>query len=62
MSGSMDDVTVEVLDSRELALMLRVSNDGEVRVVCTIPKPDALDMLRHIADRWEADLLGGEEK
>lgn len=57
MSGSLDDVRVEVLDSRELALLLRINNDGDCRVVCTAPKQQAIEWLRHIADSWEADLV-----
>jgi hypothetical protein len=55
-TGSLDGAKVEIFDSREMALMQRVSRDGDCRVLCNAPKAQAIEWLRDIANQWDEEL------
>ena len=51
-----DDVQIEVVDSREAALLLHVTSKGSVRLHHCLPAEKVPAVLRDIADKFEADL------
>lgn len=49
-----DGLNIEVVDVRELALILRVTKEGTVNLAGRLPKPAMIRALRQIADDFEA--------
>ena len=61
MSGSRDDETVRVLDSRDYALFVTVTPDGVCEAKASIPKAAAAYYLRAVADSWDPPTEDGVE-
>lgn len=55
MSDSLEDTELVVVDGREHALMLTVHRDGTARMITQMEPKDTADLLRRLADRYEAD-------
>lgn len=53
MSGSRDDGTVRVLNSRDYVLFVTVTPEGACDARATIPKVSAAYYLRALADTWD---------
>lgn len=51
---NLDNVELEVVDSRDMALLLRVTAQGNVRLQSNYRPAVVVAMLRKIADQYEA--------
>lgn len=49
----------EIVDGADLALLVRATTDGDVRVSSQLAAPDAIKVLRDLADHWEKSLQEG---
>lgn len=54
MNGSTDDMHVEVVDSREAALLVHVTLEGKVRMTHTMATDLVPAALRQLADLFES--------
>ena len=58
---------IEVIDNRDMALLVTATFDGKVKINCQLAPDKAVDLLRRIADNIEGNapdgtLIAGERQ